>query len=101
MEVLRLPGYTEPEKVEIAKRHLISKQIKSHGLEEKNISFTDEALQEVIRRYTREAGVRNMEGKILSLFCKAARKVVQDGKGFQGRVTPDNVTHYLGIPRYG
>ncbi len=100
MEVLRLPGYTEPEKVEIAKRHLISKQIKSHGLEEKNISFTDEALQEVIRRYTREAGVRNMEREISSVFRKVARKVVLDGKGFQETVTADNLTHYLGIPRY-
>src|SRR5881396_387692 len=100
MEVLRLPGYTEPEKVEIAKRHLISKQIKSHGLEEKNISFTDEALQEVIRRYTREAGVRNMEREISSVFRKVARKVVLDGKDFQETVTADNLTHYLGIPRY-
>jgi len=100
MEVLRLPGYTEPEKVEIAKRHLVSKQIKSHGLEEKNISFTDEALQEVIRRYTREAGVRNMEREISSVFRKVARKVVLDGKDFRETVTADNLTHYLGIPRY-
>jgi ATP-dependent Lon protease len=100
MEVLRLPGYTEPEKVEIAKRHLISKQIKSHGLEEKNIAFTDEALQEVIRRYTREAGVRNMEREISSVFRKVARKVVLDGRDFQETVTADNLTHYLGIPRY-
>jgi ATP-dependent Lon protease len=100
MEVLRLPGYTEPEKVEIAKRHLISKQIKSHGLEEKNIAFTDEALQEVIRRYTREAGVRNMEREISSVFRKVARQVVLDGKGFHETITPDNVTAYLGIPRY-
>src|SRR6266487_3280512 len=81
MEVLRLPGYTEPEKVEIAKRHLISKQIKSHGLEEKNISFTDEALQEVIRRYTREAGVRNMEREISSVCRKIARQVVNAESG--------------------
>jgi ATP-dependent Lon protease len=100
MEVLRLPGYTEPEKVEIAKRHLISKQIKSHGLEEKNIAFTDEALQEVIRRYTREAGVRNMEREISSVFRKVARKVVLDGKDFQETVTAENLTTYLGIPRY-
>ena len=100
MEVLRLPGYTEPEKVEIAKRHLVAKQIKSHGLEEKNIDFTDDALQEVIRRYTREAGVRNMEREISSVFRKVARKVVLDGKGFHETITPDNVTAYLGIPRY-
>src|SRR6187455_1900907 len=100
MEVLRLPGYTEPEKVEIAKRHLVAKQIKSHGLEEKNIDFTDEALQEIIRRYTREAGVRNMEREISSVFRKVARKVVLEGKDFHETITPDNLTDYLGIPRY-
>jgi len=100
MEVVRLPGYTEPEKVEIAKRHLVGKQIKSHGLEEKNIAFTDDALQEVIRRYTREAGVRNMEREISSILRKVARKVVLDGKDFHETITPDNVTDYLGIPRY-
>jgi ATP-dependent Lon protease len=100
MEVLRLPGYTEPEKVEIAKRHLVPKQIKSHGLEEKNVAFTDEALQDIIRRYTREAGVRNMEREISSIFRKVARKVVMDGKEFHETVTEDNVSSYLGIPRY-
>jgi ATP-dependent Lon protease len=100
MEVLRLPGYTEPEKVEIAKRHLIPKQIKSHGLEETNVDFTDEALQEAIRRYTREAGVRNMEREISSIFRKVARKVVLDGKGFHESITADNLSAYLGIPRY-
>jgi ATP-dependent Lon protease len=100
MEVLRLPGYTEPEKVEIAKRHLIAKQIKSHGLEEKNIDFTDEALQEIVRRYTREAGVRNMEREISSVFRKIARRVVLDGKDFHETVSADNLNNYLGIPRY-
>jgi ATP-dependent Lon protease len=100
MEVLRLPGYTEPEKVEIAKRHLVPKQIKSHGLEEKNVAFTDDALQDIIRRYTREAGVRNMEREISSIFRKVARKVVLDGKGFHETITADNVGSYLGIPRY-
>jgi ATP-dependent Lon protease len=100
MEVLRLPGYTEPEKVEIAKRHLVAKQIKSHGLEAKNIDFTDEALQEIIRRYTREAGVRNMEREISSVFRKVARKVVLEGRDFHETITPTNVTDYLGIPRY-
>jgi len=100
MEVLRLPGYTEPEKVEIAKRHLITKQVKSHGLEDRNVDFTDEALQEVIRRYTREAGVRNMEREISSIFRKVARKVVLDGKDFHETITGENVGNYLGIPRY-
>jgi ATP-dependent Lon protease len=100
MEVLRLPGYTEPEKVEIAKRHLVSKQVKSHGLEDKNIDFTDEALQEIVRRYTREAGVRNMEREISSVFRKIARRVVLEGKDFHETISADNLNNYLGIPRY-
>jgi ATP-dependent Lon protease len=100
MEVLRLPGYTEREKVEIAKRHLIPKQVKSHGLRPENISFTDDALQEIIRRYTREAGVRNMEREISSICRKVARKVVLDGRGYQVELGIDNVTTHLGIPRY-
>jgi ATP-dependent Lon protease len=100
MEVLRLPGYTEREKVEIAKRHLILKQLKSHGLRPENISFTDDALQEVIRRYTREAGVRNMEREISSICRKVARKVVLDGRGYQVEIGNDNITTHLGIPRY-
>ncbi len=100
MEVLRLPGYTEREKVEIAKRHLILKQVESHGLQPENLSFSDEALQEIIRRYTREAGVRNMEREISSVFRKVARKVVLEGKGAQVEVTAENLQSFLGIPRY-
>jgi ATP-dependent Lon protease len=100
MEVLRLPGYTEREKVEIAKRHLIPKQIKSHGLVEKNLTFTDEALQEIIRRYTREAGVRNMERELSSILRKVARKVVMEGKEYSAEVGEADVNAYLGIPRY-
>jgi ATP-dependent Lon protease len=100
MEVLRLPGYTEREKVEIAKRHLIPKQVKSHGLAEKNITFTEDALQEVIRRYTREAGVRNMERELSSILRKVARKVVLEGKDYSTEVGENDVSTYLGIPRY-
>jgi ATP-dependent Lon protease len=100
MEVLRLPGYTEPEKIEIAKRHLIPKQIKSHGLKLENMTFTDEALQEIIRRYTREAGVRNMEREISSICRKVARKVVIEGKEHKAALTGESVLDYLGIPRY-
>jgi ATP-dependent Lon protease len=100
MEVLRLPGYTEREKVEIAKRHLIIKQVKSHGLREGNITFTDDALQELVRRYTREAGVRNMEREISTIFRKVARKVVLDGRDYKAEVTEENLGTYLGIPRY-
>jgi len=100
MEVLRLPGYTEVEKVEIAKRHLIKKQIHSHGLEERNVSFTDGALHDVIRRYTREAGVRNLEREISSILRKVARKVVLEGKEVTEVVTEENVGVYLGVPRF-
>ncbi len=100
MEVLRIPGDTEREKVEIAKRHLIPKQVESHGLQPANITFTDEALSDVIRRYTREAGVRNMEREISSIFRKVARKVVMEGKGYSAEVTEENLTTYLGVPRY-
>jgi ATP-dependent Lon protease len=100
MEVLRLPGYTENEKVEIAKRHLVPKQVKSHGLQDKNVTFSDEALQEIIRRYTREAGVRNMEREISSIFRKVARKVVLEGKDVHVDVARDEVNNLLGVPRY-
>jgi ATP-dependent Lon protease len=100
LEVLRIPGYTEREKVEIAKRHLIPKQIESHGLTPENITFTDDALEEVVRKYTREAGVRNMEREISSIFRKVARKVVIEGKDYKANVDTGDVTSYLGIPRY-
>jgi ATP-dependent Lon protease len=100
MEVLRLPGYTEREKVEIAKRHLIAKQIKAHGLGDENATFSEEALQEIVRRYTREAGVRNMEREISSILRKVARQVVLEGKSFRAEVTPESVNTYLGVPRY-
>src|SRR5262245_14971584 len=100
LEVIRLPGYTEPEKVEIAKRHLIPKQVKSHGLRTSNVAFSDDALQETIRRYTREAGVRNMEREISSIFRKVARKVVLEGRAFRSEIDSANLSDFLGIPRY-
>jgi ATP-dependent Lon protease len=100
LEVIRLPGYTEQEKVEIAKRHLIAKQTTSHGLKPENITFTDGALEDVVRRYTREAGVRNMERELSSIFRKVARQVVIQGASYQTTVTAENVITYLGIPRY-
>jgi ATP-dependent Lon protease len=100
LEVLRLPGYTEPEKVEIAKRHLIPKQVESHGLRPVNVTFSDLALQDVVRRYTREAGVRNMEREISTIFRKVARKVVLEGRDYRADVAQENLTDFLGIPRY-
>ncbi len=100
MEVLQLAGYTEQEKTEIAKRFLAPKSIEGSGLDIKNIAFTDEAIQTIIQRYTREAGVRNLERELSSICRKVARKVVVEGKTFQENVTPEKVTEYLGVPRF-
>jgi ATP-dependent Lon protease len=100
LEVLRLPGYTEPEKVEIAKRHLVPKQLKSHGLKPANVSFGDETLQQIIRLYTREAGVRNMEREISNILRKVARRVVMEGKGYSIAVEPEELKDHLGVARY-
>jgi ATP-dependent Lon protease len=86
--------------VEIAQRHLITKQTKSHGLRPANVSFSGEAIQEIIRRYTREAGVRNLERELSGIFRKVARKVVLEGRDSSAAVTAENVTDYLGVPRY-
>ena len=100
MEVLQIAGYTESEKVEIAKRFLMQKTLKATGLTNKNVTFTDGALETVIRRYTREAGVRNLEREIASICRKIARKVVMEGKGFSENVTSEKITEYLGVPKY-
>jgi ATP-dependent Lon protease len=100
MEVLQLAGYTEQEKVEIAKRFLVLKAVAGTGLTNQNITFTDEAIRTMIQRYTREAGVRNLERAILSICRKVARKVVVDGKRFGEEITADKGTRYLGVPRY-
>jgi ATP-dependent Lon protease len=100
LEVIRLPGYTEREKVEIAKRHLVPKQLESHGLKATNVTFSETALEETIRRYTREAGVRNLEREMSSICRKIARKVVLEGHGLQVELTAENLGDYLGVPRY-
>ena len=100
LEVIRLPGYTEREKIEIAQRHLIPKQVKSHGLAEKNVTFAEDALEELVRRYTREAGVRNMEREMSTILRKVARKVVTEGRDYSTRITAANLSEYLGVPRY-
>ena len=76
MEIIRIPGYTEDEKVEIAKRHLIPKQIEAHGLKKDEWTITDDALRDLIRYYTREAGVRNLEREIANLARKAVKEIV-------------------------
>jgi ATP-dependent Lon protease len=100
MEVLQLPGYTEQEKTEIAKRFLVPKSVEGTGLTTDNISFTDDAISTVIQRYTREAGVRNLEREISSICRKIARKVVVDGKGYKEEITAERVTTHLGVPRF-
>jgi len=100
MEVLQLAGYTEQEKVQIAKKFLVPKAVEGNGLTDKNIVFDEEALHTVINRYTREAGVRNLEREINSICRKVARKVVNEGATTSEEVSGETVTHYLGIPRY-
>jgi ATP-dependent Lon protease len=100
MEVLQLAGYTEQEKVEIAKRFLVPKSVEGAGLTTANVTFDDEALRVVIQRYTREAGVRNLEREISSICRKVARKVVVEGMQFSEAITAEKVTRYLGVPRF-
>jgi ATP-dependent Lon protease len=88
------------EKVEIARRFLAPKAVEGAGLSRDNLTFTDDAIQTVIQRYTREAGVRNLEREISSICRKVARKVVVEGKTFGEEVTAAKVTEYLGVPRF-
>ncbi len=100
MEVLQLAGYTEAEKIEIAKRFLAPKAIEGTGLTADNIVIHDDAIQTIIQRYTREAGVRNLEREISSICRKVARKVVVEGKTFKEEITGEKVTEHLGVPRF-
>ena len=99
MEIIPLAGYTEEEKVEIAKQHLLAKQVKNHGLRKGEFELTDGALREMVRTYTREAGVRNLEREIAKLARKAVTKIV--GKTETAvRITEDNLDDYLGVKKY-
>jgi ATP-dependent Lon protease len=100
MEVLRLHGYTEQEKVEIAKQFLVKKQMLAAGLSEKNVKFTDEAITGLIRSYTREAGVRNLEREIGNVCRKVARKVVKEGENYTVTITAENVNDFLGVIKF-
>jgi ATP-dependent Lon protease len=100
MEVLRLHGYTEPEKVEIAKQFLVKKQMAQAGLTEKNVQFSDDAIRQMIRGFTREAGVRNLEREIGNVCRKVARKVVKEGAGFSAAIQPDKIGDYLGVLKF-
>lgn len=95
MEIIHLSGYTEDEKVEIAKRHLLKKQIKDHGLKSSEWSISDAALRDLIRYYTRESGVRNLERMIARLVRKAVKEIVE-GKRKRVQVTVQNLGNYAG-----
>jgi ATP-dependent Lon protease len=99
MEVLRLHGYTELEKVEIAKQFLVRKQREATGLTEKQLTFGDDALREIIRSYTREAGVRNLEREIGNISRKVARKVVKDAT-YTADLTAEKVNEFLGVTKF-
>ncbi|ATG43846.1 endopeptidase La [Phaeobacter sp. LSS9] len=99
MEIIPLSGYTEDEKREIAKQHLISKQVKNHGLKAKEFELTDEALTEIIRTYTREAGVRNLEREIAKVARKSLTKIVKK-EAETVSVTGDNLDDFLGVAKY-
>ena len=99
MEIIRIPGYTEDEKVEIARRHLIPKQIENHGLKEGEWTISETAIRDLIRYYTREAGVRNLERELAGLTRKAVRELVQ-GKSKKIGVTQKNLGKYAGIQKF-
>jgi ATP-dependent Lon protease len=100
MEILRLPGYTEQEKLQIAKRFLVKRAREATGLSEKHLGFTDEGLLHIIRHYTHEAGVRNLEREIQNISRKMARKVVTDGDAVSAEITQANVNDFLGVLKF-
>jgi len=101
MEVIRIEGYTEEEKLHIAKRYLLQKQLEAHGLSGEQVTFSDSAFFEIIRRYTREAGVRSLEREIANICRKIAREVVKStDKKKRFSVNAQQVKKYLGVPRY-
>ena len=99
MEIIRLSGYTEDEKLEIAKRHLMKKQLDDHGLKDGELTISDDAVRSIIRLYTREAGVRNLEREIAKIARKTVTAIVS-GKETSVTVTPDNIEDYLGVIRF-
>jgi len=100
MEVIRLSGYSEEEKLHIAKKYLIPKQLKENGLDDKTVEFSDKAITFLIRGYTREAGVRNLERQIGSIIRKIAKKIIETGKKRKYKITPRLIKKFLGAPIY-
>lgn len=99
MEIINIEGYTEKDKLIIAKRYLIPKQLKENGMSEIYIKFTDRAIVKIIQEYTREAGLRNLEREIASVIRKVARKIAEGGKG-KTIITTKNLQGFLGVPKY-
>jgi ATP-dependent Lon protease len=99
MEIIRIPGYTEDEKVEISKRHLIPKEMAAHGLKEEEWKITDAGLRDLIRYHSREAGVRNLEREIANLARKAVKEIMSN-KAKSVEVTPENLGDYAGVRKY-
>ncbi len=99
MELIHIPGYTEEDKVEIARQYLIPKQLKENGISEQNLRISEGSIRRIVREYTREAGVRNLERSISAICRKVAREVVKDRKK-KIRLSNNNLQKYLGIPRY-
>ena len=100
MEVIRIAGYTEPEKLSIAQKFLVAKELEANGLTADNLTFTDGALLTIIRKYTREAGVRNMEREIASICRKVAREIVTNGHNGMIKITAKLVSKYLGVAKH-
>jgi ATP-dependent Lon protease len=100
MEILRLHGYTELEKLEIAKQYLVKKQREATGLTEEQVVFEDDALRQIVRGYTREAGVRNLEREIGNVCRKVARRVVKNGAKHQETITSENIGEILGVAKF-
>jgi len=100
MEIIRLPGYTELEKLNIAKQFLVKKQIEQNGLTPENIEISDKAILTIIRNYTKEAGVRNLEREISSICRKVAKEVVRNGKDTKINISSTSINKYLGVLKY-
>ena len=99
MEVIEIPGYSQEEKLGIAKKFLIPRQLEEHGITDKHIKFTDPALERIISEYTREAGVRNLEREIANVMRKVVKKIAEGAEGLY-TITPTNVPKYLGVPKH-
>ena len=100
MEVIRLAGYTEPEKLNIANKFLVAKEMEANGLTKDSIGFSDGALLSIIRQYTREAGVRNLEREIASVCRKVAKEIATNGAGRKVKITSKSMSKYLGVPKF-